>query len=120
MAHSGDVIEVWGDGEQTRSFLYVDECIEGTVRLLRSTFPGLVNIGSGDGDAKWSILWRKLPESGLARGIFQARKECARGTPTTGSSMRCWVGRRPSPCAPEWNQPIGGSSSKFAATRRRR
>jgi nucleoside-diphosphate-sugar epimerase len=46
MAHSGDVIEVWGDGEQTRSFLYVDECIEGTVRLLRSTFPGPVNIGS--------------------------------------------------------------------------
>jgi GDP-D-mannose 3',5'-epimerase len=39
-------IEVWGDGEQTRSFLYIDECIEGTVRLLRSAFPGPVNIGS--------------------------------------------------------------------------
>ncbi len=39
-------IEVWGDGEQTRSFLYVDECIEGTTQLLRSDFAGPVNIGS--------------------------------------------------------------------------
>lgn len=46
LARSGDEIEVWGDGEQTRSFLYVDECVEGTVRLLRSAFAGPVNIGS--------------------------------------------------------------------------
>jgi GDP-D-mannose 3', 5'-epimerase len=46
MARSGDEIELWGDGEQTRSFLYVDECVEGTVRLLRSSFAGPVNIGS--------------------------------------------------------------------------
>jgi GDP-D-mannose 3', 5'-epimerase len=46
MARSGDEIEVWGDGEQTRSFLYIDECVEGTVRLLRSDFAGPVNIGS--------------------------------------------------------------------------
>jgi GDP-D-mannose 3', 5'-epimerase len=43
---SGEDIEVWGDGEQTRSFLYIDECVEGTVRLLRSDFAGPVNIGS--------------------------------------------------------------------------
>jgi GDP-D-mannose 3', 5'-epimerase len=46
MACSGDEIEVWGDGEQTRSFLYIEECVEGTVRLLRSSFSGPVNIGS--------------------------------------------------------------------------
>ncbi len=39
-------IEVWGDGEQTRSFLYVDECIEATRRLMVSNFQGPVNIGS--------------------------------------------------------------------------
>lgn len=39
-------IEVWGPGTQTRSFLYIDECIEGTIRLMRSSFPGPVNIGS--------------------------------------------------------------------------
>jgi len=37
---------VWGDGEQTRSFLYIDECIEATRRLMDSEFVGPVNIGS--------------------------------------------------------------------------
>lgn len=45
-AEDGGSIEVWGDGQQTRSFLYIDECISGTVRLLRSDFEGPVNIGS--------------------------------------------------------------------------
>jgi nucleoside-diphosphate-sugar epimerase len=39
-------IEMWGDGEQTRSFLYIDECLEGSQRLLRSDWTGPVNIGS--------------------------------------------------------------------------
>jgi len=39
-------IEIWGDGEQTRSFLYIDECIEATRRLMDSDFIGPVNIGS--------------------------------------------------------------------------
>jgi nucleoside-diphosphate-sugar epimerase len=42
----GGEIEIWGDGMQTRSFLYVDECVEGTLRLMRSGFSGPVNIGS--------------------------------------------------------------------------
>ena len=45
-ARDGGEIEIWGDGEQTRSFLYIDECIEGTLRLTRSDFEGPVNIGS--------------------------------------------------------------------------
>jgi GDP-D-mannose 3', 5'-epimerase len=45
-ASTGSEIEVWGDGEQTRSFLYIDECLEGTTRLIRSNFFGPVNIGS--------------------------------------------------------------------------
>lgn len=48
LASSGSEIEIWGDGEQTRSFLYIDECIEGTTRLLRSSFAGPVNIGSDE------------------------------------------------------------------------
>ena len=39
-------IEMWGDGDQTRSFLYVDECVEGTIKLMRSDWIGPVNIGS--------------------------------------------------------------------------
>jgi len=45
-AEDGGEIEIWGDGEQTRSFLYIDECIEGVCRLMESDFPGPVNIGS--------------------------------------------------------------------------
>ena len=43
---NGMQIEMWGDGEQTRSFLYVDECVEGTIKLMRSDWAGPVNIGS--------------------------------------------------------------------------
>jgi nucleoside-diphosphate-sugar epimerase len=43
---TGGAIEVWGDGKQTRSFLYIDECIEATRRLMDSDFIGPVNIGS--------------------------------------------------------------------------
>ena len=45
-ASDGDEVEVWGDGEQTRSFLYIDECIEGARKLMDSDFTGPVNIGS--------------------------------------------------------------------------
>jgi GDP-D-mannose 3',5'-epimerase len=45
-AEDGGEIEIWGDGEQTRSFLYIDECIEGVRRLMDSDFTGPVNIGS--------------------------------------------------------------------------
>ena len=43
---NGGEIEMWGDGEQTRSFLYIDECLEGVRRLMESDFMGPVNIGS--------------------------------------------------------------------------
>ena len=45
-AKRNDTIDVWGDGTQTRSFLFVDECVEATYRLMQSDFIGPVNIGS--------------------------------------------------------------------------
>lgn len=47
-AADGTEIELWGDGQQTRSFLYIDECIEGTIRLARSDRTGPYNIGSDE------------------------------------------------------------------------
>ena len=44
----GGEIEMWGDGKQTRSFLYIDECLEGVLRLMISDFMGPVNIGSDE------------------------------------------------------------------------
>ena len=47
-APDGGEIKMWGDGEQTRSFLYIDECIEATRRFMDSNFVGPVNIGSDE------------------------------------------------------------------------
>ncbi|WP_262690019.1 NAD-dependent epimerase/dehydratase family protein [Kordiimonas aestuarii] len=47
-AQANGEIEIWGDGSQTRSFLYIDECVEGVLKLTRSDFEGPVNIGSDE------------------------------------------------------------------------
>jgi GDP-D-mannose 3',5'-epimerase len=47
-AENGGEIEVWGDGKQTRSFLYIDECLEAVRRLMESDFMGPVNVGSDE------------------------------------------------------------------------
>lgn len=47
-APDGGEIEIWGDGAQTRSFLYIDECLEGTLRLMRSDVDEVLNIGSDE------------------------------------------------------------------------
>lgn len=46
LAKDGDEIEIWGDGKQTRSFCYIDDCVEGTWRLMESDFDQPLNIGS--------------------------------------------------------------------------
>jgi len=46
MCPDGGEIEVWGDGKQTRSFLYIDECIDATIRIMRSDISEPINIGS--------------------------------------------------------------------------
>jgi len=45
-AHDGGSIDVWGDGSQTRSFLYIDECLDATIKIMASDFAGPANIGS--------------------------------------------------------------------------
>ena len=46
MAGNGEEIEIWGDGEQTRSFMYVDDCVEGLVRLMASEHHDALNLGT--------------------------------------------------------------------------
>ena len=46
LAHDGGEIEIWGDGEQTRSFMYVDDCVEGLVRLMASNHHDALNLGT--------------------------------------------------------------------------
>jgi nucleoside-diphosphate-sugar epimerase len=46
LAHDGDEIDIWGDGQQTRSFMYVDDCVEGICRLMRSGHRDPLNLGT--------------------------------------------------------------------------
>jgi GDP-D-mannose 3', 5'-epimerase len=46
LARDGDEIDVWGDGEQTRSFMYVDDCVEGLMRLMASSYADPLNLGT--------------------------------------------------------------------------
>ena len=48
MARNGSSIEIWGDGLQTRSFCYIDDCIEGLQRVMQSDHPGPLNLGSDE------------------------------------------------------------------------
>ncbi len=46
LAEDGDVIEIWGDGQQTRSFMYIGDCVEGILRIMRSDIEEPINLGS--------------------------------------------------------------------------
>jgi len=46
LARDGEEIEVWGDGQQTRSFMYIDDCVEGIFRLMRSEYRAPLNLGT--------------------------------------------------------------------------
>jgi nucleoside-diphosphate-sugar epimerase len=48
LAHDLDAIEIWGDGKQTRSYCYIDDCVEGICRLMRSDYPSPLNLGTED------------------------------------------------------------------------
>jgi GDP-D-mannose 3', 5'-epimerase len=48
LATDGDVIEIWGDGEQTRSFMYVDDCVEGLLRIMASDHHEPLNLGTDE------------------------------------------------------------------------
>ncbi|MEZ5818893.1 MAG: NAD-dependent epimerase/dehydratase family protein [Hyphomicrobiaceae bacterium] len=73
MADDGGEVEIWGDGNQTRSFLYIDECLEGSLRLMRQSWQGPVNIGSdemvsinGLADMAASIAGKKITKRHIA------------------------------------------------------
>jgi len=48
LAEDGDDIEIWGDGKQTRSFMYVDDCVEGLVRIMASDYHDALNLGTDE------------------------------------------------------------------------
>jgi nucleoside-diphosphate-sugar epimerase len=87
---SGGTIEVWGDGEQTRSFCYIDDCVEGILRLMRSDYGDPLNLGSDR-----MVTINQLVEIVAAIAGKKIRIKHIDGTPTTTCAARCSDGNRP-------------------------
>jgi nucleoside-diphosphate-sugar epimerase len=68
-APAGSEIEIWGDGQQTRSFLYIDDCIEGLRRVMKSEFAGPVNLGSEEMVAIDDLARMIIALSGKSLGL---------------------------------------------------
>jgi nucleoside-diphosphate-sugar epimerase len=48
LASQGGEVEIWGDGEQTRTFMYVDDCVEGLIRIMASDYHEALNLGTDE------------------------------------------------------------------------
>jgi nucleoside-diphosphate-sugar epimerase len=64
LAQPGEAIEIWGDGAQTRSFCYIDDCVEGIQRLMWSHHPEPLNIGTSELVTVDELAWRVIDISG--------------------------------------------------------
>ena len=78
LAEDGDEIDVWGDGEQTRSFCYIDDCIEGLMRLMDSGYEQPLNLGS-DRLVSINELARIIIEASGKRGLTLRHVEGPQG-----------------------------------------
>jgi len=89
-----------GDGLQTRSFLYIDECIEAVRRLMESSFQGPVNIGSEEMVTinQMAEMIMKIAAKKLAIKHIQDRPACGAETPTTNCRQGARVGA--------WSEPL--------------
>ena len=113
--HSGDPrVEIWGDGEQTRSFCYIDDCVEGIHRLMASDYTEPLNLGQ---DRLITIndladLVADIAGMQIQKESSTAPRACAAATPTTRACARCSAGSRRSRSRTAWRAPTRGSSSR--------
>ena len=95
LAEDGGEIEVWGDGEQTRSYMYVDDCVEGLIRLMASDCGDALNLGT---ERLVTInqlvdLYAESPANACGTSMISpSRKASAAGTATIQGSAPSWVG----------------------------
>ncbi len=97
-AADGDVVQIWGDGRQTRSFLYVDECVEGLRRLMTAQVPGPVNLGSEELISIGALTRMIIEISGKTLDIAfgDGGPEGVRGRCSDNRSIRRQLGWSPS------------------------
>jgi len=97
LACDGDAIEVWGDGEQTRSYCYIDDCIEGIYRLMRSDYHEPLNVGQ---DRLISInqlvdMVARIAGKRIAKRYDLSKPQGVRGRNSDNSRLRAVLGWEP-------------------------
>lgn len=96
-AADGGEFEIWGDGQQTRSFLYVDECVEGLTRLMRSRHSGPLNLGSTELVSIQDLARMVIDISGKALSIrFVDGPQGVRGRNSDNRRIQECLGWQPS------------------------
>ena len=97
LAEDGGSIEIWGDGEQTRSFCYIDDCVEGIYRIMQSDYAEPLNLGTDDMVSinELAASSSRWPASGTsAWSTYRVRRACGDATPTTRCCARSSDGNR--------------------------
>jgi len=100
LAQDGDTIEVWGDGEQTRSYCYIDDCVEGIYRLMRSSCAEPINLGQ---DRMITInqlvdMVAKIARKRISRTHDLTKPQGVRGRNSDNTRLRTVLGWEP--CIP--------------------
>jgi GDP-D-mannose 3', 5'-epimerase len=98
LAEDGDTIDIWGDGEQTRSFMYIDDCVEGLLRLMASDYRSPLNLGT---DRLISInqlvdLVSKIAGKQLTKRHDLSKPQGVRGRNSDNSRLRLTLNWEPS------------------------
>jgi GDP-D-mannose 3',5'-epimerase len=98
LAEDGGNIDIWGDGEQTRSFMYIDDCVEGLLRLIASDYRSPLNLGT---DRLISInklvdLISKIAGKELTKRHDLGKPQGVRGRNSDNSRLRLTLGWEPS------------------------
>jgi nucleoside-diphosphate-sugar epimerase len=97
-AKTGDSIEIWGDGKQTRSFMYIDDCVEGIYRLMQSDYAEPINLGSEElvsVDGLVDVISRIAGKQIVKRHDL-TRPQGVRGRNSDNSRLRQVLGWEPS------------------------
>lgn len=103
LAVEGDEIEIWGDGEQTRSFMYVEDCVEGIWRIMRSEYSEPLNLGT---DERVSVnqlvdLVAEVAGKRIRKRHNLARPQGVRGRNSDNTRLRAVLGWEPHTCLRE-------------------
>jgi nucleoside-diphosphate-sugar epimerase len=109
-------VEIWGDGEQTRSFCYITDCLEGMYRVMQSDYREPLNVGQ---DRMVSInqladMIAKIAGIEITKHYVRVRRASAAATRTTRGSVRCSAGNRGFRSKRDSHARTNGSSSRSA------